>query len=60
MEAYEEGYRARVAGQFIREVEEHYQGRPLDKSSRWFNGFHDAEDDLRWRAQGVEQMQFGL
>ena len=60
MTSYEEGYRARVAGQFIREVADHYRGQPLEKPDMWFCGFNDAEDDLRWRAQGVEQMQFGL
>lgn len=60
MEAYEEGYRDRVAGRFIRDVEDHYRGQPLDKPDDWFDGFRDAGDDLTWSAQGVEQMQFGL
>ena len=60
MTDYEAGYRDRVAGWFVREVEDHYHGKPLDKADDWFAGFNDAEDDLRWRAQGVEQMQFGL
>lgn len=61
MTTYEEGYRARVAGHFTLEVANHYRGsKPFEKPEEWFSGFNDAEDDLRWRAQGVEQVQFGL
>jgi hypothetical protein len=60
VDTYEGGYRTRVAG-FVVAVAKHYTGEnPLNKSDDWFAGFNDAEDDLRWRAQGVEQMQFGL
>lgn len=60
MDDYEAGYRARVAGEMESAVEAHYAGTPLDMPDDWFSGYQDATDDLNWRAQGVEQMRFGL
>lgn len=58
---YEGGYRAAVSRTMINQIADHFSGKQrLDRNEDWFAGYQDAEDDLRWRAQGVEQMQFGL
>jgi hypothetical protein len=60
MTDYEAGYRARVAGEMVKEVNNHFAGKPLAKSDDWFTGYQDATDDMSWTLQGSEQMQFGL
>lgn len=59
--AYQAGYKARVAGELVKEYADHWSGKKaLDKSDDWFTGYDDAGTDIYYTLLGSDQMQFGL